>query len=142
MRLRQLIALFGVAAVLWPPVAYAQQADRVWVVGILQGLGANDPEWPPRFDGLKQGLKDLGWSEGRNIVFEKRFADAKPERLPMLAAELVRANVDVIVTSAAQPVEAARTATSSIPIVMAAVGDALGAGMSRAWRIREVTSRD
>jgi putative ABC transport system substrate-binding protein len=58
----------------------------------------------------------------------KTIAEAKPERLPMLAAELVRANVDVIVTSAAQPVEAARNATSTIPIVMTSVGDALGAG--------------
>jgi putative ABC transport system substrate-binding protein len=57
-----------------------------------------------------------------------RFADGKPERLPDLAVELVQANVDLIVTMAAQPVEAVRKATSTIPIVMATVGDALGAG--------------
>jgi putative ABC transport system substrate-binding protein len=128
MRRRQFIALLGVVTIAGPPSARAQQADRVRMVGILQGLAASDPEWSPRFAGFTQGLKDLGWSEERNLTFEKRFADAKPERLPMLAAELARANVDVIVTSAAQPIEAARKATSSIPIVMASVGDALGAG--------------
>ena len=62
------------------------------------------------------------------IAFEMRYADGKPERLPALANELVQANVDVIVTHAAQPIEAVRKATSTIPIVMATVGDALGAG--------------
>jgi putative tryptophan/tyrosine transport system substrate-binding protein len=70
----------------------------------------------------------LGWTEGQNIAFEARFADGKPERLAPLAAELVRANVNVIVTNAAQPIEAARKATSTIPIVMASVGDAVAAG--------------
>jgi len=70
----------------------------------------------------------LGWTEGRNVAFEFRFAGGNPERLPELASELVQANVDVILTNAAQPIEAARKATSTIPIVMASVGDALGAG--------------
>src|SRR5262249_42131416 len=93
-------------------------------IGILQGLAENDPEWQRRLAAFKQGLQELGWTEGRNVAFEFRFADNKPERLPGLAAELVQANVDVIVTNAAQSVEAARKAT----IVMATVGDALGAG--------------
>jgi ABC-type uncharacterized transport system substrate-binding protein len=115
-------------ALAWPIAGWAQQGERTRRIGILQGLAATDPEWQRRFTAFKQGLQELGWSEGRNIAFEFRFADNKPERLPALAAELAQATVDVIVTNAAQPVEAARKATSTIPIVMATVGDALGAG--------------
>jgi putative ABC transport system substrate-binding protein len=113
-------------ALAWPIAGWAQQGERIRRIGILQGLAATDPEWQRRFTAFKQGLQELG--EGRNIAFEFRFADNKPERLPSLADELAHANVDVIVTNAAQPVEAARKATSTIPIVMATVGDALGAG--------------
>jgi putative tryptophan/tyrosine transport system substrate-binding protein len=123
---REFIALLGGAASL--PLAARAQGDRGRRVGLLQGLAASDPEWKRRFGAFKQGLQELGWSEGRNVTFEVRFADARPERLPVLASELVEANVDVIVTNAAQPIEAARKATSTIPIVMASVGDALGAG--------------
>jgi putative ABC transport system substrate-binding protein len=113
---------------MWALGVQAQQPEPVKRVGMLQGLAASDVEWPRRFDAFKEHLKELGWMEGRNVAFELRFADAKPELLPALAAELVQANVDVIVTNAAQPVEAARQATSTVPIVMASVGDALGAG--------------
>jgi putative ABC transport system substrate-binding protein len=128
MKRRDAIALLGGTAVAWPLGARAQQSDPVKRIGILQGLAASDAEWPRRFDAFKEHLKEFGWTEGRNVAFELRFADAKSERLPALAAELVQANVDVIVTNAAQPVEAARKATSTVPIVMASVGDALGAG--------------
>jgi putative ABC transport system substrate-binding protein len=128
MRRREFIILLGGTAATWPLAARAQQPDRVNRIGILQGLAASDPEWQRRFDAFKQRLRELDWIEGRNIAFEFRFADAKPERLPALAAELVQANVDVIVTNAAQPIEAARKATSTVPIVMASVGDAVGAG--------------
>jgi putative ABC transport system substrate-binding protein len=97
-------------------------------IGVLQGLSESDPEWSRRFGAFKQRLQELGWTDGRNVAFEFRFAGGKPERLPALAAELVHSAVDVIVTNAAQPIEAARKATSTIPIVMASVGDALGAG--------------
>src|SRR6516165_4733434 len=124
---RELITLLGGAAV-WPIAARAQQPERTRRIGILQGFAASDPEWQRRFTAFKQGLQELGWSEGRNVTFELRFADNKPGRLPNLATELAQAKVDVMVTNAAQPVEAARKATSSIPIVMATVGDALDAG--------------
>jgi putative ABC transport system substrate-binding protein len=125
---RQFISVLGIAAATWPLAARAQQSEPVKRIGILQGLAASDAEWPHRFDAFKEHLRELGWIEGRNVAFEFRFADAKPELLPALAAELVQTNVDVIVTNAAQPVEAARKATSTVPIVMASVGDALGAG--------------
>jgi putative ABC transport system substrate-binding protein len=125
---RQFTSALGGVAAMWALGVQAQQPDPMKRVGILQGLAASDVEWPRRFDAFKERLQELGWLEGRNVAFELRFADAKPERLPTLAAELVQANVDVIVTNAAQPVEAARKATSTVPIVMASVGDALGAG--------------
>ena len=128
MRRRQFIA--GVAGLAVVPLgAGAQQpALRVRKIGLLQGLSANDPDWQRRLSAFRQGLAELGWLEGHNIAFEYRHADAKPERLPELAAELVKAQVDVIVTNAAQPIDAARDATRTIPIVMASVGDALGGG--------------
>jgi putative ABC transport system substrate-binding protein len=91
---------------------------------------ANSVENYPKliFGPNQSSLPEMGWTEGQTITIETRYADAKPERLPALAAELVQANVDLIVTQAAQPIEAARAATSTIPIVMASVGDALGAG--------------
>jgi putative tryptophan/tyrosine transport system substrate-binding protein len=127
MRRREFIAGLGAAAT-WPVVARAQTGERMRRIGILQGLSANDQDWKLRFSAFQQALAGLGWVEGRNIAFEARYADARPERLPELAAELIRANVDLIVTNAAQPVEAVRKATSTVPIVMATVGDALGAG--------------
>ena len=129
MKRREFIGMLGGMAAAWPFAAHAQQpAARLRKIGLLQGLAASDPDWQRRLAAFRQGLLDLGWVEGRNFVFEFRHADAKPERLPALAAELVKAEVDVIVTNAAQPVDAARAATRTIPIVMAAVGDALGGG--------------
>ena len=128
MRRREISFIIGLLTFALPFVSNAQQSSRPRSIGILQGLAANDAEWGRRFAAFKQNLQQLGWTEGKNVAFELRFADAKPERLPALAAELVQANVDIIVTNASQPVEAARNATNSIPIVMASVGDALGAG--------------
>src|SRR5437868_11588487 len=108
MRRRRLIALLGGAVAAWPLAARAQQAERIRRIGVLMGYAEDDPEAQRRLDAFKQRLEELGWTQGRNVAFEIRFADAKPERLPALATELVRANVDVIVTNAAQPIEAAR----------------------------------
>ena len=126
MRRREFISALASAAAAWPLAAYAQ--ERLRRVGLLQGLAAIDPEWAPRLAAFTRALGALGWHEGQNLVIEARYADGKPERLPVLAAELVQAQVEVIVTNAAQPIEAARAATRTIPIVMASVGDALGAG--------------
>src|SRR5262249_57769196 len=114
---RAFITVLGGAAA-WPLALRAQQSERVRRIGLLQGLAADDPEWQRRFGAFKAGLQDLGWTDGQNIAFEGRFADGKPERLGALAAELVRANVDVIVTNAAQPIEATRQTTHPHPISM------------------------
>lgn len=95
-------------------------------------LGAATPEaWAPRLDAFRAGLRDLGYVEGRSIVIEYRFAGGKYERLPELAAELVRLKVDVIVTHAAPGALAAKQATAAtpIPVVITNVGDAVGWGI-------------
>jgi len=81
-----------------------------------------------RITSLKQGLNELGWTESKNISFEIRLADGKLDRLPQLATEIVDSKVDIIVTSGTPLIEAVRKATTTIPVVMAAVGDAVGAG--------------
>jgi putative ABC transport system substrate-binding protein len=123
---REFITLLGGAAAAWPLAARAQ--ERMRRIGVLMPIAKVDLEAQKRIGAFVQALQKLGWLEGKAVAFEMRYADGKPERLPALAAELVQAKVDVIVTHAAQPVEALRKATSTIPIVMATVGDALGAG--------------
>ena len=140
MRRREFIKVIGGATVGWPLGARAQQADRVRRIGVLQGLAPNDPEYQRRVGELKQGLVDLGWVEGRNIVFEFRYPEGKPDRLPTLAAELVGANVDVIVTQGTESAQTARNATGTIPIVMARSVMPSERASSSAWRDQGATS--
>ena len=90
---------------------------------------------------LMAGLRELGWGEGQNIVIDYRFAEGRLDRLPDLAAELVRLKVDIIVSAGTQGVTAARNATKTIPIVMIGVRDPVGIGLSRASRGRAGTSQ-
>ena len=80
-------------------------------------------------EAFRQELSKLGWIEGKNIAIEYRFAEQKNERLPELAADLVRLKVDLIVVTGGQPALAAKKATTTIPIVMTNVGDPVGAGL-------------
>jgi putative tryptophan/tyrosine transport system substrate-binding protein len=126
MKRRQFIALLGgAAAAAWPLAARAQQSRKVWRLGVLQG-GA-PPE--PLFDATIDGLRDLGYVEGRNIVFEVRWAEGKPDRFPDLAAELVALKVDAIHSTSTPAALAARIATTTIPIVFSGVGDPVGTGL-------------
>src|SRR3974377_1032587 len=88
---RELIAAIGGAALAWPLVVRAQQSARLWKIGVL----ANE-SWPP-LEGLRHGLRDLGYVEGKNHVFLYRFAQGQAERFPVLASELVNLPVDLIV---------------------------------------------
>jgi putative ABC transport system substrate-binding protein len=97
-----------------PLAAGAQSPGKVVHLGILTSASAEEMARPR----LPAALRDLGWIAGENIVFEVRAAAGRTDRLPALAAELVRANVDVIVTSSNQETLAAKQATASIPIVM------------------------
>ena len=80
-------------------------------------------------EAFRQGLRELGYIEGKNLIIEYRYADGRPERLPALAEELVRLKVDIIVTDTAAPARAARKATSTIPIVMVSAGNPIQAGL-------------
>jgi putative ABC transport system substrate-binding protein len=108
-------------------LAEAQPAGKVWRIGYLdQGTAAINGAF---LDGLRQGLRELGWVEGRNIVIEARFADGKTEQLPMLAAELVRLKVDLIATTTTPAALAAKQATTKIPIVIGFAADPVGSGI-------------
>ena len=126
MRRREFITLLGGAAATWPLVVHAQQPERMRRIGVLMPLGESDVEGQRRLAAFAKALQEMGWSAA--VALEIRYGDGKPELLPALAAQLVQSNVDIIVTQAAQPVEAVIKATSTIPIVMASVGDAVGGG--------------
>ena len=119
LRRRELITLLGGAAATWPLAARAQQS-KMPRIGIID----NAAIW----DHFRQGLRDLGYIEGRNIAIEYRSAEGRPGRLVAAATELVRLPVDVIATYATPATEAAKQATTTIPIVMIGIGDPVGAG--------------
>jgi len=110
-----------------PLAAEAQQAGKVARIGCL--LGAAREQTSHLVKAFEDGLRDLGYVPGRNVMFEYRFADGRLERLPQLAQDLVRLKVDVIVTGSNAHVIAARQATTTIPIVMVYVLDPVGAGL-------------
>jgi len=110
-----------------PTVPAAQQAGRVFRIGYLDNSTASGGA--VLVDAFRQELNKLGWIEGQNITIEYRFAEQKPERIPELAAELVRLKVDLIMVSATGPALAAKRATTTIPIVMTSASDPVGAGL-------------
>jgi putative tryptophan/tyrosine transport system substrate-binding protein len=127
MRRREFITLLG-GAVAWPLAARAQQELRKATrIGFL--TRATDASVSTQIDAFRQGLRDLGWVEGKSVSIEYRDAKGQADRLPALAAELVALNVDVIVTVDTPPTQAAKQATSTIPIVIAVSADPVGAGL-------------
>jgi putative tryptophan/tyrosine transport system substrate-binding protein len=125
MRRRDFVTLVGGAAAAWPFAARAQQGGKKYIIGRFSAGSATEPV----NDVLTEALRELGWVEGQNVVFERRYAENRLERLPELAAELVRLKVDVIVADGTLAPLAAKRATSTIPIVMAAAGDPSGSGL-------------
>jgi hypothetical protein len=119
---REIIKLVGGAVVAWPGAAVAQAPGRLWKIGVL----ANE-SWPP-LEGLRHGLRDLGYVEGKSHLFLYRFAQGDAKRFPVLASELVNLPVDLIVAWGTPASLAAHKATDTIPIVMSA-GDPVGAGI-------------
>ena len=107
--------------------AEAQQPARIPRIGILAAPSASF--FSARVEALRQRLRELGYVEGKNIVIEYRYAEGKLERLPDLAAELVRLKVDVIVTAGGPAILAAKKASATIPIVFAAASDPVGTGL-------------
>ena len=124
---REFIRLVGGAAAAWPLAARAQQGERVRRIGLLMGT-ADDREGQARVTALKQGLQALGWIDGRNIQVETRFGGADAGRIRAHAAELVALAPEVLVGHTTAVIRALRQASSSIPIVMAAINDPVEQG--------------
>src|SRR5436189_4601310 len=127
MRRRTFIEIVGGAAVTWPLAERAQLSGKVYRIGFL-GV-TSQAEYARFVDPMREGLRQLGYEEGKQIVIEYRWAEGRYARLPELAAELVKLNVDVIVTHSTPGSRAAKQATSTVPIVVAAVGDPVDAGL-------------
>jgi putative ABC transport system substrate-binding protein len=126
MRRREFIAGLG-GAVTWPLIVHAQQPAKLPIIGFL---GATSPEQASQWVGaFVKRLGELGWTDGRTVAIEYRWAEAHTERYGEIAAEFVRLKVDVIVTWASAPVLAAKQATALIPVVFAAQMDPVGAGV-------------
>jgi putative tryptophan/tyrosine transport system substrate-binding protein len=127
MKRRHFITLLSGAAA-WPLAADAQQRQRVRRIGVLIGI-AGDREGQARVTALKEGLQELGWSEGQNIEIETRFGGGDAGRIRAQAAELVALAPDALVCHTTAVIRALRQATSSIPIVVAAVNDPVEQGI-------------
>jgi putative ABC transport system substrate-binding protein len=130
MNRREVITLLGggaASALLWPLAAHTQQAGKIRRIGFL----ANDPTIPaqPAGQAFIDGLRESGFIEGKNIVVERRFADGWLDRYADLVAELVRLDVDVIVSSSSPATLAAKKATTNIPIIMLNLSDPIGQGI-------------
>src|SRR2546426_2797338 len=109
------------------PSAKAQQPPKIWKIGVLVSTSRSLDDY--RDESLSRGLYNLGYVEGKNIIMEYRYADGQLDRLPQLAAELVKLKVDVIIVYGTRVAVAAKQATSTIPIVIAGAGDPVQAGL-------------
>ena len=127
--MRQIGLAVVVALVLFgaPLAGEAQQATKGYRVGVL--IGSSESFVAPYIGIFRQALRALGYVQGSNIAFEYRYADGNYDRLPALAADLVRLKVDIVVTEGTPPTRAATQATTTIPIVMTVTGDPVAAGL-------------
>src|ERR671910_61807 len=123
--------LFVNLALGWLQLAEAQQAAKIWKVGVLASSSPSMNE--ARDEALRQGLSSRGYIEGRNLIIEYRYAEGKIERLPQLARELIEDKVDVIVVGGTAVAVAAKEATSTIPIVVAGAGDLVETGLIKSF---------
>jgi len=126
---REFITLVGGAAVAWPLAARAQQPDQMRRIGVLLPAAADDSEWQARVGAFLQALQQLGWSDGRNVRIDYRWAAGDAGRFHRYAEELLALGPDVILASATPSVQALQQATRTVPIVFAIVADPVGAGL-------------
>jgi len=126
---REFITLLGGAAAVWPLAARAQQADRMRYVGVLSGFKEGDPEAQPVM-AFQQGLQELGWTDGRNIRLDYRWATADPDRIRAHATELVQSAPDAIVVDSTPAARALQQATRIVPIVFVAIADPVRTGLA------------
>jgi putative ABC transport system substrate-binding protein len=127
MQRRDFLGVLGGAAA-WPLVARAQQPERMRRVGVLMPYAEGDPEGQASVAALQRALRDLGWTEGRNIRFDIRWAGGNPDKARTFAKELIGMTPDVIVPSSNQVTSILQQETRTIPIVFVLVGDPIGSG--------------
>jgi putative ABC transport system substrate-binding protein len=125
---REFVSLLCGAAAAWPLAAGAQQPDRMRRIGVLMNLAADDAEGQARIAAFVQALQRLGWSDGRNVRIDYRWAAGDAGRFHKYAEELLALVPDVILASATPSVQALQQATGTVPIVFAIVADPVGAG--------------
>jgi putative tryptophan/tyrosine transport system substrate-binding protein len=140
MRRRESITLL-VGAAAWPFAARAQQPERTRRIGVLSPLAEDDPEMTARLAGFRRGLEKRGWSEGRNVRVDTRFApDSSADQAQVQAKELIALQPDVILAQATPLITALQRESRLIPIVFASVADRSGQDLSRACRGRAAIS--
>lgn len=132
MKRRNLLG-FTVAALVAPSGMLAQQPRRVYRIGILGTAAPTPDNLKISVEPFRQGLRERGWIEGQNIIIEERWAEGKSERIPELAAELVRLKVDVIATSIIDAALAAKKATQTIPIVATLASNPVERGLVQSY---------
>jgi putative ABC transport system substrate-binding protein len=125
---RAVITLLGGAAAAWPLAARAQKNGQVRRVGVIMGFAENDEVWRAYLANFRQGLQELGWTEGRNIRFDYRFTGDSEELMRSMAEEVTALQPDIILVSTNSVVSATLKATRSIPIVFTWVSDPVGSG--------------
>lgn len=128
MKRREFITLLGGAVSAWPLVIRAQQADHMRRIGVLVGYSAGDVEGQASVAAFRQRLRELGWTDGRNIRIDTRWAGGDADKARTFAKELVRMAPDVIVSSSNLVTEILQRETGTIPIVFVFVGDPVGSG--------------
>jgi putative tryptophan/tyrosine transport system substrate-binding protein len=120
----------GLGAVLAAPrAAEGQQAGRIWRIGYLSLVSEKLEQYKPWVAAFRDGLRELGYVEGENVIIEQRYAAGQVERLPALAAELVRLSVDILVTAPSGSAFAAKKVATTIPIVFIGEPDPIGTGL-------------
>jgi len=129
MRRREFITLLSGAVAAWPVAARAQQGDRVRRIGVLMGFDESDPEGNLRYSAFTRALADLGWTDGRNVRLDLRWAGDNINRIRALAQELVGLQPDVILTNGTPATAALQRETQAIPIVIAHMGDPVASGI-------------
>jgi putative tryptophan/tyrosine transport system substrate-binding protein len=127
MRRRNLIALIAGSVAAWPSVLSAQPAERIRVVGALMGQG-NDPRSQANLAQLRDALRDLGWTDGRNLHLEVRWAAGEMDRTRTSALELAKLSPDVILAAGTTAIAALKQTTQSIPLVFVIVNDPVAQG--------------
>ena len=127
MRRREFITLLG-GAVAWPLATRAQQPAQVRPIGMLIGYAENDPETQARLSAFRQGLEHLGWTEGRSVRIDYRFAPASPDQAQLFAKELVALRPDILIGNSTPAAAALLRETRTIPVVFVGVSDPVGSG--------------